>query len=340
MGGRIRLRPQVASILAEVDSPKRIPVIVSSANYSFPGGEVLPQPRSSAGDALPQRCQVIEVRVAELRQLFNAIDPSPFRQRDLDPRAEEFIVDWARDLQMDQSWALVVHLNRPAGRPDEAAALREAIQEYFGQRVVASRRKLRELFRRGRISLVIGLAFLSASIAVGDAVAGYLGDGRLGEVIREGFLIGGWVAMWRPLEVFLYDWWPIRAEGHLLQRLSAMPVRIEYKGAAPADAWRSDWPEVAPAEVPMGAPTRTPARNAVTNAERTMESETTGHQHTPEEERRIREAALDKTIADSFPASDPPSSDPNPDDHSAIERERPADADPEPRNPQGRQVGS
>jgi hypothetical protein len=64
-----------------------------------------------------------------------------------------------------------------------------------------------------------------------------------------------------------------------------------------------------------------------------MESEKTGHQHTPAEERRIREAALDKTIADSFPASDPPSSDPNSDDHSAIERERPAKADLERRNP-------
>ena len=61
-----------------------------------------PQPRSSAGDALPQQCQVIEIRVAELRQLFNEIDPSPFRQRDLDPRAEEFIVDWASDLPMDK----------------------------------------------------------------------------------------------------------------------------------------------------------------------------------------------------------------------------------------------
>jgi hypothetical protein len=58
-----------------------------------------------------------------------------------------------------------------------------------------------------------------------------------------------------------------------------------------------------------------------------MGTDKTRHQHTPEEERRIREAALDKTIADSFPASDPPSSDPNPDDHSAVERERPADAD-------------
>jgi hypothetical protein len=88
--------------------------------------------------------------------------------------------------------------------------------------------------------------FLTASIAIGDAVANYLGESRFGDVVREGFLIGGWVAMWRPLEVFLYDWWPIRAEGRLLQRLSAMPVRIEYQETGPSDAWRSDWPAVPP----------------------------------------------------------------------------------------------
>jgi hypothetical protein len=43
------------------------------------------------------------------------------------------------------------------------------------------------------------------------------------------------------------------------------------------------------------------------------------HQHTPEEEQRIREAALDETIAESFPASDPPSTIPNPDDDEALE---------------------
>jgi hypothetical protein len=42
-----------------------------------------------------------------------------------------------------------------------------------------------------------------------------------------------------------------------------------------------------------------------------------GHDHTPDEERRIREAALDETVAGSFPASDPASSLPNPDEHDA-----------------------
>jgi hypothetical protein len=63
-----------------------------------------------------------------------------------------------------------------------------------------------------------------------------------------------------------------------------------------------------------------------------MESNTR-HQHTPEEERRIREAALDKTLADSFPASDPPSSNPNPDDHSSTAGELPSDTGQKRRSP-------
>lgn len=180
-----------------------------------------------AGDAIPQGHRIIEIRVAELRQLFNAIDPSPFRERDLDPRVEQFIVEWSADFPTHAPLALVVHLERTAVAADEVRSLREAVSEYFGQRAIATRRNLRDLFRRGRISLAIALAFLTTSIVIGDAIAAYFRESRLAEVTREGFLIGGWVAMWRPIEVFLYDWWPIRAEARLFDRLSKMPVRID-----------------------------------------------------------------------------------------------------------------
>lgn len=204
----------------------------------------------SAGDPVPPNCQPIEVHVAELKQLFNAMDPAPFRERDLDPDAEEFIVGWAREIPADAPLALVVHLDRPAGLAEEPAILRDAIREFFSQRALVSRRRLRQLFRRGRMSLAIGIAFLAASLLVGDGVARLLGERRIGEIIRESFSIGGWVAMWRPLEVFLYDWWPIRADARLADRLSAMPVRISYRAAVKSNAWRSDWPAAAPTTRP------------------------------------------------------------------------------------------
>jgi hypothetical protein len=202
--------------------------------------------RSSAGDSIPPNCQVIEVHVAELKQLFNAIDPSPFRQKDLDPNAEEFIVGWARESPVDAPLALVVYLDRPAGLPEEAAILRDAIREFFTHRAETSRRRLRQLFRQGRTSLMIGVTFLAVSLLLSDLIAAVLGQRRIGDVLRESLVIGGWVAMWRPMEIFLYDWWPIRADARLGDRLSAMPVRISYRTDSDSEAWRWDWPVVSP----------------------------------------------------------------------------------------------
>jgi len=203
--------------------------------------------RASAGDPIPPKCAVIEVHVGELKQLFNSIDPSPFRNKDLDPKAEEFIIGWAKDLPRDAELALVVDLDRQAGLPDEAAVLRDAIREFFRQRAEAYRRQLRELLRRGRTSLLIGLTVLAVATALGDFLATLMKTSRIGEIVRESLTIGGWVSMWRPLEVFLYDWWPIRNEARLSDRLAAMPVRIRYMSVTSPDAWKTDWPVVIPA---------------------------------------------------------------------------------------------
>jgi hypothetical protein len=183
----------------------------------------------------------IEVHVGELRQLFDAMDPSPFQNRDLDPTAAEYVVGWARELPRDASLALLVHLDRSAGLADETALLGDAIRQFFSGRSTAARRRLRLLFHSGRISLAIGLAFLVLAFVMSQLVARLLQENAWGQLVREGVLIGGWVAMWRPLEIFLYDWWPILAEARLYDRLSSMPTRIKYSSTV-SDAWRQDWP--------------------------------------------------------------------------------------------------
>lgn len=50
-----------------------------------------------------RRDLLIEVHVADLQQLFHSLDPTPFRERDLDPKAEEFIAGWARELDPRQA---------------------------------------------------------------------------------------------------------------------------------------------------------------------------------------------------------------------------------------------
>jgi len=37
------------------------------------------------------------------------------------------------------------------------------------------------------------------------------------------------VAMWRPMEIYLYDWWPLRRRSKIFAKLSHMPVEVVPK---------------------------------------------------------------------------------------------------------------
>ena len=172
----------------------------------------------------------IKLRLRELPQLFNSLDPSPFHDRDLDADAEEFILSWARELAPTQEVELVLHLTTPPS-PERAEAVEAAVRHYFAQRAEMKDRDYRLRWRRGRISLLVGLLFLAGCLLVSKIFA-QLGHSTLSAVLTESLTIGGWVAMWRPLDFFLYDWWPLRAELRMLQRLARMRVRLELPAAS------------------------------------------------------------------------------------------------------------
>ena len=178
-------------------------------------------------DTLENR-ELIDLRITELSLLFHAMDPSPPHEKDLDPKVEDFIVSWARAAHRDSQLALQVHVDQPA-MPEQVEMAREAIHEFFRQRSLSATRRLSQLFRVGRTSLLIGVLFLSVVVTVAGLVERALGETQMSALIRESMVIGGWVAMWRPLEIFLYDWWPILAERKLFDRLSVMPVTIALR---------------------------------------------------------------------------------------------------------------
>jgi hypothetical protein len=177
---------------------------------------------------------VIEIRVDEVAQLFHTLDPFPFRERDLDQEAEEYIVGWARELPADQPFRIVVHFPDKESQTDLIRDLPEAFSRYFAGRAIVVQRDLNELFRIGRRSLAIGVAILIPCLLSAHLVAGLLADAPFRKMVEESFLILGWVANWRPLEIFLYDWWPLARRRDLYRRLSAaMLEKRPYSAGAP-----------------------------------------------------------------------------------------------------------
>ena len=140
---------------------------------------------------------LIELRVDNVAQLFHTLDPFPFRERDLDREAEEFIVGWARELTAGRAITIVIHLPETEAKTKAAGELKEAFQGYFSHHADAIQREINELFRIGRRSLGIGASILVACLVLAHLAGGYLIDSPFRRLVEESFLILGWVANWR-----------------------------------------------------------------------------------------------------------------------------------------------
>jgi hypothetical protein len=173
-----------------------------------------------------QPSAVIAIQVSDPRQLINSLDPSPFRKRDLDPDAEQHIVGWARELPRNAPIVISVHMPAAAAKTTEEEELKETIATHFLNAATGCDRELRELLRIGRIQLLIGLLVLLVCIAAGQLLITEFGDSAPVQFINQGLLILGWVANWRPIETFLYGWWPIVRHRRLFLRLAAADVRL------------------------------------------------------------------------------------------------------------------
>ena len=174
----------------------------------------------------------IELRVSELSQLFNSMDPTPFHHRDLDPDAEEFLESWALEFPQDSHFRIIVHIqNMPPDDPTPVVA--EAIHNYFDYKSLHMKRSLRVLLLEGRASLLIGLGFLALCMLGADYLASYAFSPYL-RVLKEGLTIGGWVAMWRPMQIFLYEWWPLARRSRIYGNLGRAIVHVAPGKAAAA----------------------------------------------------------------------------------------------------------
>ena len=157
------------------------------------------------------------------------MDPSPFHERDLDDDAEEFIVGWAQEFPRHDPVSLVVHVNQLLPHGDAQHLVETAVHNYFAYRAKLNRLEFRYLLKQGRTSLMIGLAFLAACMLTSQLLRHQAGT--LPIILREGLIIAGWVAMWRPMEIFLYEWWPLLRRGRLYEKLSRMRVEVRKRGA-------------------------------------------------------------------------------------------------------------
>lgn len=180
----------------------------------------------SPGSDHAQAHAPIRLNLRSLQQLFYSLDPSPFRDRDLDPEAARFIIEEAEDRAGDERIRIVLHM--PGEDAARAGFVEGAIHNYFVLLGQSEERRLRMIFREGRWALAVGVVAVFVIFTVAEFLSSYIQQAQpasgLLRTAGESLVILGWVVLWRPAELLLYDWWPVRRRIRLYRRLASSSV--------------------------------------------------------------------------------------------------------------------
>ncbi|WP_368417012.1 hypothetical protein [Falsiroseomonas sp.] len=168
----------------------------------------------------------IELAIADPRQLLRDATTVPLGGDALDPEAAAFIAAEARRRPSRARLRVDVLLPAPLAAGPDAARIAPAIASHFGRQAEAASEEVGELFRDGRVTLVIGLTVLVSCLLGAYSIAGFAPSGPGQRILQESLVILGWVSLWRPAETFIYGWAPILRRRRLLRRLAVAEVVV------------------------------------------------------------------------------------------------------------------
>ncbi len=171
---------------------------------------------------------LIEVRVKNAQQLFDVRDPAPFRERDLDDDFVEYISTSVEEIGYNSNLKIVINISEKESDSIEKTVIREAIRAYLDYQIELKRLHLSKLFRTVRLFLFFGLISLFTCLFVARTIEKKFDPDSFFYVTREGFVILGWVAIWKPFELVLFDWYPVFDKIKLLKKLRDCEIDILY----------------------------------------------------------------------------------------------------------------
>jgi hypothetical protein len=174
--------------------------------------------------SLKDDCLTVALRVRSVEQVFDLRDPAPFREKDLDDEFARYLSLAIRSHPQAEKVHLDVSTPSTQHQLFSATDLKLAIREYFTFEVRSATQELQALLSEGRTSLIVGLVFLIIAESIAYALPAQ--GGVVIAALKQGLTVIGWVALWKPVNTFLYEWWPVVKRRKLLRILATARVQL------------------------------------------------------------------------------------------------------------------
>lgn len=138
---------------------------------------------------------LIKVSINRYIDIFNDLDPSPLRKRDLDQDFISYLEDCSSDIPL--RYGIELHIFCPAEIRDSVKEdrVRAGIKTYCNLMMLTFKNKLVESYKISAVYMIVFITLMSIAFTIGPKMPVSI----ITETFLEGVSIGGWVFLWEAI---------------------------------------------------------------------------------------------------------------------------------------------
>lgn len=169
----------------------------------------------------------IALHLDRIKFLFHEQEFDPLNKRYDSASGLDQIITELKPKSLQQPIRATIFLPREQISGDSESVSSDVVRGYCDVQIHRINQDMASLRWQGIKALQTGVLFLAACLLLS---AFFSGLEALPEFLRtflsEGFLIAGWVSLWHPTELLLYEWWPLWRDKKLYNRIRDMEIII------------------------------------------------------------------------------------------------------------------
>jgi hypothetical protein len=176
---------------------------------------------------------ILTVELENKAALFQERNPDPFHGGPLFATGFDQIYEELIDQSLNQNLEIVIQMPAAAIEDESENEIRFGLEQRCLHEEATIQRERRALRWEGLKALQNGLVFLVVCLLAAFTLQKTEPFGEfLNFFFEEGLFIVGWVSMWRPVDILLYEWWPMYRSSRMFRRIRTANVRVEARESA------------------------------------------------------------------------------------------------------------
>ena len=178
---------------------------------------------------------IFEIEIEDLDHLVVPPEQDPSSDRPLEYLGHSGMERMMRNIkpsgffQRSKRYHLIIRMPPDKALPGATVQAKALLSKYGSRMIEDNNNRITQIQKKGRRQLPFALVILFICIGLGIFFGLELFVDQspiLALAISEGFYIVGWIALWRPMDVLLFDPMEVRMENRLLRHLMEMPIDI------------------------------------------------------------------------------------------------------------------